>query len=90
MLRDIIAEQETKIAELQTDLKKWEKKYKEEFFKEINNREKEQLDRLKQTEQMVISFGRELGYLQNKYEGKGIDLRSNSNNMALKEGINLL
>jgi len=29
MLRGIIADQELKIAELETDLKKWEKKYKE-------------------------------------------------------------
>ena len=84
MLRGIIAEQEMKIAELETDLKKWEKKYKEEFFKEINSKEKEQLDRLKETEQMVVSYGRELEYLQNKYEGRTIDLISNSSNMVLK------
>ena len=84
MLRGIIAEQEMKIAELETELKKWEKKYKEEFFKEVNSREKEQLDRLKETEQMVVSYGRELEYLQNKYEGRAIDLRSNSSNMVLK------
>ena len=39
---------------------------------------------------MVVSYGRELEYLQNKYEGRAIDMKSNSNNMVLKEGINLL
>ena len=37
MLRGIIYEQELKIAELETDLKRWEKKYKEEFFKDAKN-----------------------------------------------------
>jgi hypothetical protein len=39
---------------------------------------------------MVVSYGRELEYLQSKYEGRAIDMKSNSNIMALKEGINLL
>lgn len=56
MLKNIIAEHERKILELENDLKKWEKKYKEHFFNEdkTNN---DHLAKVKLLESQISSFG---------------------------------
>jgi predicted GIY-YIG superfamily endonuclease len=56
-LRSIIAEQESRILQLEQDLKKWEKKYKEEFFKDSRNvRSKSTVEKTKSSEHALLIF----------------------------------
>ena len=68
LLKNIIKDQEFKIAELETDLKRWEKKYKEEFFKDAQKHSCEHEQKLKENEEMIMTFSDDLQFLQSKYD----------------------
>lgn len=67
-LRSIIAEQESRILQLEQDLKKWEKKYKEEFFKDsryVNS--KSTVEKSKSSEHAILNFTKEFVQLQSRF-----------------------
>ncbi len=67
-MKGVIAEQELKIAELEKDLKKWEKRYKEEFFKD--SRYSNNSEQHNKSDVLILNFSKELFLLQNKYDKK--------------------
>ena len=79
MLRGIIYEQELKIAELETDLKRWEKKYKEEFFKDAKNHNCQYIQKLKENEELILTFSKDLEIIQSKHERKSMSSNSSHN-----------
>jgi hypothetical protein len=55
-------------------LKRWEKKYKQEFFKDTQKESQMRHEQLKMTEELILTFAGDLRFLQEKYSQSSVEL----------------